>query len=591
MPKAEPQTRWQIGPPDRLDPVQYQELASALKVHPLIATLLHARGLTTPDTAGRFFQPRLLDLHDPKLLPGASRAADRIVQAIQQQQPIVIYGDYDVDGITASAILWHVLRLAEANVKIYIPHRIEEGYGLNNQAIKQLAIEQPLIVSVDCGITAVEPARVAKEAGIDLIITDHHELDTKNQTLPDAHTLVHPRLPGSQYPFDGLCGAAVAFKLAWQFAKQYCGSQRLPAKFQQLLLNLLSYVALGTIADVVPLVDENRVFGVYGLGQIKRTRFAGLNALIDASRLRDEKIDAYHVGFVLGPRLNACGRMGHAQKAVHLLTAARPDEAPQIAQFLASENDRRRAIQKEVFDEAQEMVIESGYDRPDTRAIVLGKEGWHPGVVGIVASRLVETFARPAVVLNIESGPEGGEAHGSARSIDGVSIYQAIEHCAPVLDSYGGHAMAAGLRLKATQIDEFRRLLVAYINQRLTPDDLVHTLGIDVICTLEDVSIDLYDQIYRLAPFGRGNPWPVLCVQGVTTDRPAQRIGKSGDHLRLALRQERRLVSAVGFGMGHLAEQLPAGVVLDVAFEPKLSTWRGRRRAEMHIKDLKPVLG
>ena len=583
---------WQTKDIDRNGEALGRLLAQQLSVPPLVAHLLYARGLTEPGAARGFLAPKLTDLHDPALLPGATRAAERLCQAVRDKQPIVIYGDYDVDGVTASAVLWHVLRLAGApDVEIYVPHRIEEGYGLNSQAVARLARQNPLIVSVDCGITAVEPARVARNAGVDLIITDHHELDsgTGDAALPEAHTLVHPRLAGSKYPFGFLCGAAVAFKLAWQFAKTHCGSDRVSDPFRALLLDLLGYVALGTVADVVPLVDENRLLTVFGLGRIKRTRFVGLNALIDASRLRDEAIDAYHVGFVLGPRLNACGRMGHARQAVRLLTDAPPGEARQIALFLEKENQRRRLIEKQIFDEAKQMVVESGYDTTDCRAIVLGKEGWHPGVVGIVASRLTEAFARPVVVLNYNHDSVPHEAHGSARSVDRVSIYDGLEHCASLLNSFGGHAMAAGLRLDLDRVDAFRRRLVDFVNGRLPAADLVHTLDIDAVCTLDDVNAALFDQIFRLAPFGRSNPWPVLCVQGVTTDRPARRMGEHGRHLRLVVRQGRRLASAVGFGMGDLAEQLPAGVALDVAFEPKLSSWQGRRRAEMHVKDLRVI--
>ncbi len=562
-------------------------LASRFGLHPLVAGLLQTRGGDDSDTARRFLEPKLSDLHDPELLPGATQAAQRLCQAVQNHQPIVIYGDYDVDGITASAVLWHILQLAGAQVSVYTPHRVDEGYGLNEQAILQLAGDNPVIVSVDCGITAIEPARVAKQAGIDLIITDHHQFDAQPGCLPDAHTIVHPNLPGSAYPFASLCGAAVAFKLGWAFAKQHCGSDRLPEAFKQLLLDLLSYVALGTVADVVPLVDENRVLATYGLGQIKRTRFVGLNALIDASRLRDEKIDSYHVGFILGPRLNACGRMGHAERAVQLLTTENAEEAATIANFLTTENDRRRSTEKAIFQEARQMVVDAGYNSPDHRAIVLGKEGWHPGVVGIVASRLVDEFARPVVVLNYRDGDDGPEAHGSARSVDGVSIYDAIDHCAAMLDSFGGHAMAAGLRMKAQQVEAFRSRIVAFVNDKLRPDQLVHTLDVDAFCTLDHVSVELFEQIDRLAPFGRANPRPLLCARGVQTERQAWQVGKGGDHLRMVLRQGRRLISAVGFGLGDLATQLPAGVTLDVVFEPKLSWWDGRKRAEMHVKDLR----
>ena len=568
-------------------------LAGDLGVHPVVAVFLARRGFTDSSDIAGFLHPRLNDLHDPSLLPGVDRAAERMVQAVRQGQPIVIYGDYDVDGITASAILWHTLRSVNADARIYAPHRIEEGYGLNSDAILQLSHGQPLMITVDCGITAVEPARVAKEAGIDLIITDHHQFDVQGQErrLPDAHTLVHPRLAGSQYPFDGLCGAAVAFKLAWQFARSYCGCQRLPDQMRRLLLDLLSYVALGTIADVVPLVGENRVLAVYGLGQIKRTQFTGLNALIDASRLRDEHIDAYHVGFALAPRINAAGRMGHADQAVRLLTDTTPEEAVRIARTLTQENERRRTVERSIFKEAKQMVLDTGHDGLDHRAIVVGKEGWHRGVVGIVASRLVEAFGRPAIVLSYGEESDGKQAHGSARSVDGVSIYEALEHCCELLESFGGHAMAAGLRLEVGRVDEFRQRFVGFVNDRLGPDDLVGVIDIDAVCTLDDVRIDLFEQIQKLAPFGRGNPSPMLCAEGVVTDQPAQRMGKEGSHMRVTLRQGRRLVSAVGFGMGDLVDRLPAGVAVDVAFEPKISTWQGRRRAEMHIKDLRLGVG
>ena len=580
--------RWRFKELDEGN-AQLRHIAVELGIDPLVASLLAKRGLTNLSNIQAFLQPKLTNLHDPDLLPGAHRAATRICRAVRQHQPIVIYGDYDVDGITASSILWHVLKQADADVSIYIPHRIEEGYGLNNDAIVRLTTNRPLIITVDCGITAIEPADIAQKAGVDLIITDHHDFDTANSKLklPNAHTLVHPKLPGSSYPFPELCGAGVSFKLAWAFVKQYCGSDRVPDTYRSLLLNLLSYVALGTVADVVPLVDENRVLTIYGLGQIKRTPFVGLNALIDASQLRSENIDAYHVGFVLGPRLNACGRMGHADQAVRLLTEVSPEEASQIAKFLTRENNRRRHVEKTIFEEAKKMVTQAGYDADDSRAIVLGKKGWHPGVVGIVASRLVDTFARPVVVLNFDAdSSQQATAHGSARSVTGVSICEAFDHCADMLDSYGGHAMAAGLRMSLDRVEEFRTRLIDYVNRRLSSDDLIGTLEIDAVCALQNINLTLFDQIYALAPFGRGNPSPILCIRGVTTERPAQQMGQHGRHIRLVLRQGQRLVWAVGFGMGHLASRLPAGVTVDIVFEPKISTWQGRRRPELHLRDI-----
>ena len=580
-----------------------QTLTRQLGLHPLVGLLLHHGGLDDLGEARRFLHPKLTDLHDPVAMPGLNSAAQRLDRAVRQQQRIIIYGDYDVDGITASAILWHVLAAAGAEVSCYIPHRIEEGYGLNVQAIEKIAqgllapavaaqggggscdapgeSVKPLVVSVDCGITAVEPAAAAKAAGIDLIITDHHELPAGE--LPDAFALVHPRLDGSKYPFGYLCGAGVAFKLAWQFAKIRSGSERVSQDFRELLLDLLSLAALGTVADVVPLIDENRIITTFGLGQIKRTRFAGLNALIDASSLRQEKIDAVHVGFVLGPRLNACGRMGHAKQAVHLLTDACESEAARISRFLADENNRRRVTERQIVDEAKQMVRQAGYDRDDCRAIVLGREGWHLGVVGIVASRLVDTFARPVVLLSLNNG----EAHGSARSVEGVAIHEAIGSCSELLNDFGGHAMAAGLRLDADKVDQFRQRFTQYVNAVLSVNDLVHTIQAYGPCQLAQMTIHVIEQIQALAPFGRSNPGPLFCLRGVRLDGPAHRVGVGGQHLKVHLRQDDRTAGAVGFGMGDMAETLASGALLDVVFAPKLSTWKGRQRVEIHIKDLK----
>lgn len=567
--------RWRFRAND-----QTTDLAG-LGLSPLVIKLLGNRGVTDPQQVRDFLNPKMTQLHDPALLPNCSKAASRMSRAVQDGQPIVIYGDYDVDGITASTILWHTLRLAGAHVRTYVPHRIEEGYGINAQAIAAMCEADPLIISVDCGITAVEPAAIAKAKAVDLIITDHHEMDSEN--LPDAYALVHPRLPGSEYPFGDLCGAGVAFKLAWQFARVHNGSDRLPKAYRNLMIQQLSLAALGTVADIVPLVDENRVITTFGLGQIKHTDFIGLNALIDASRLRDEKIDAYHVGFVLGPRLNACGRMGHAKDAVHLLTEATEDHAIDIAEFLTEENDKRRATEKKIVERAAAQVIDRGYDHTDCRAIVVADNDWHPGVVGIVASRLVEQFSRPAIVLNID----GDEAHGSARSVEGVSIHEALEHCKDLLVSFGGHAMAAGLRVKCDKLEAFREKIIAFVNEKLTVDDLCSIVDIDTQCTLPELSLDEVQQIERMAPFGPHNPKPILCIRNVQLDRTPMFMGQTGKHMRLTLRQGTNYQNAVAFNMADLAPQLSPGMHLDIAFEPKTNHWQGRTSVDMMVKDIK----
>jgi single-stranded-DNA-specific exonuclease len=601
--------RW-VLPPDPTNPLDLPGRSA------LLARLLAQRGLEDRDAALSFLDPKLTDLHDPAALPGCTDAAERLARAVRDKQPVVIYGDYDVDGVTASAILWHTLRgLGHDAVTTYVPHRLDEGYGLNAEAFDRFAARtpQPLVVSVDCGITAVEVAAHARSLGLELIITDHHAFDP--EALPEAVALVHPGLgvgswelgigdkaedrerlgdssltpnPQPPTPTSPLCGAGVAFKLAWQVARAHCGGGDLPGKLKRLLLDLMSLAALGTVADVVPLVGENRVIVTHGLGRIKDTPLDGLNALLDAAELRTEKVDAYHAGFVLGPRLNACGRMGHAKQAVTLLTDATPRRAGELARFLTQQNDQRRATERRILQQAHEMVAARGDDAEGCRAIVLAREDWHPGVIGIVASRLVEAYHRPAVLLGIDA--ETGIAKGSARSVDGLDLHAALSDCAHHCTKFGGHAMAAGLTLPAENLDALRDDLHAAVDRRVTEQDLLPRLRIDAEVTLAECVLPVFGELERLAPFGRDNPRPRLCLRGVRTARPGQRMGQQGQHLSVSLRDdEGHAVRAVGFGMGDRAEELPAGHLVDVVFEPKQNTWRGVTSPELLLRDLRPT--
>ncbi len=571
--------RWRLASPDPAA----DELARSLRVHRLIGQLLAHRGIVEVEVAERFLRPSLQHLHDPAMLPGCTAAADRIVQALREGQRICLYGDYDVDGVTGLAILYHTLRAADPNADIqrYIPHRVDEGYGLNDEALAKIIDEHgaQLVVSVDCGVTAVQPAKVAKDRHVDLIITDHHEF---GEALPDVHTLVHPRLDDGVYPFGDLCGAGVAYKLAWEIARKFCGSERVSETFRTLLVDMLSLAALGTVADVVPLVDENRTIVQYGLGRIKNTTFEGLNALVDASRLRDEKIDAYHVGFVLGPRLNACGRMGHAIEACRLLTDARGEDARQIAAQLNAANDQRRNTERNIFQQASERVTTHGYDADDCRAIVLADEDWHPGVVGIVCSRLVERFGRPVVLLNTADG----QARGSARSIDAFNIHDAFTACAAHLESFGGHAMAAGCKLPVTSIEIFRDTLVDYANAHLAVDDLTLAMDLDAVVTVEELTIELIDEVNRLAPFGRGNEQPTLLIEAARICQPPRAVGREGAHLTLVVEQAGHTLRGIAWRMGPYADRVAEGQTVDLAVQPKINEWKGRRKAEVEIVDL-----
>ncbi|UCD76540.1 MAG: single-stranded-DNA-specific exonuclease RecJ [Phycisphaerales bacterium] len=585
--------RWVLKPPPpppegKTPPDGARPQGSPSEGRSLLQRVLAARGLCDPQLVERFCEPKLNHLHGPEMLPNVDQAAERLIDAVRQGQRIVIYGDYDVDGIAATAILHHVIKAVEpeADLHSYVPHRLDEGYGLNCDAMKQIKSEgADLVVSVDCGITGREPAATAREIGLDLIITDHHNVPDGGRPLPEA-ILVHPCLPGSDYPFGDLCGAGVAFKLAWRFATLWCGSERVSENLQKTLLDMLPLAALGTIADIVPLVEENRIIASYGLRLIRQSPLIGLQALIEASDLTDEHIDSEKVGFILGPRLNACGRMGHAAEAVRLLTDAPPEEAQTIARRLTQLNRQRQQTERTIFDQAAQMAEDANMTGRDNRMIVLAHESWHPGVIGIVCSRLVNRFGRPAILFQ----HQGDVCKGSARSIDGYSIHDALMACEDRLSTFGGHDMAAGLSLNTADLPVFTESITAHANERISPEDLTPAIKIDCDAALEELDLQTVKQIGALSPFGRANPRPVLRVNRVTVADPPRQIGANGRHLSFRVRQDegsqRRIIRAVWWGAGHLAGDIAAGMTLDVALEPKINEWNGRVSVEAEVRDV-----
>jgi single-stranded-DNA-specific exonuclease len=557
---------------------------------PLLARVLAARGLSDPGLAAVFLEPTLKQLHDPSLMPNLDRAAERILGAARSGEPLVIYGDYDVDGITATAILYHTLKAIapEAPVRSYVPHRLEEGYGLNVDAIRELAQSARLIVSVDCGVTAVEPARAAREASADLIITDHHNLPCG--AFPDAYAIVHPRLPGSTYPFGELCGAGVAFKLAWRLATMACGSERVSEPLRALLLELLALASLGVIADVVPLVGENRVIAHAGLRRIKHSKIEGLRALVEASGLSSDNVGEEDVGFRLAPRLNACGRMDHAAEAVELLTTATGPRAGEIAEELTRLNDHRRATELAIFKQASEMALAAGMTTDDRRAIVLAHPEWHAGVVGIVCSRLVERYGRPTILMCNHNGV----CHGSGRSIDSYSLHGGLEACASMLTSYGGHDMAAGLKLASERLEEFTEAFTTHANSKIAVDELVAGIGYDTDADLDELSLPVVQQLARLAPFGRENPSIRLRLPSVRIAMRPQTMGKLNKHLVLQVSSTApagpaRFLRLVGWNWAERMEQFALGRVIDVLIAPKISEWNGSAKVEAELIDCRPA--
>lgn len=559
----------------------------------LFERLLRWRGVEDAATRQRFLEPKLSDLHDPRAMFGLERAAARIAESLRDGRRLAIYGDYDVDGVTASSILWRVMRIArpEAEIPIFIPHRIDDGYGLNGERLCELRADGiDLVVSVDCGVTAVEAIEAANAVGLETIVTDHHEFakdDRGTVILPPASIVVHPRHPEGGYAFGDLCGAGVAFKLAWQFAREWCGSEQVAEAFRQELVHCLALAALGTIADVVPLRDENRVIVAMGLRRLNATPIAGLRALLEQSDLvAGRSPDSEEVAFRLAPSLNACGRLGHAGEAVELFTTADHRASRDIAQRLAKQNEARRRIEKKIFDSACERAESLGMTGPDHRAIVLADPAWHRGVVGIVCSRLVERYGRPAVLMQTD----GGLAKGSARSVDDYSILEGFEACREHLTQFGGHAAAAGLALPEESVPAFAEALAAHAATKLGPDDLMQTIRVDGDASIRELDAPTMSQIERLAPFGRSNRPPALRLAGVRISAEPRVFGKQNDHLELRVTDGRgAFMRATWWRSVEHRERLAKGVVVDLVVEPKFDSYRGGDEVIGSVKDVRVI--
>lgn len=570
--------RWRILPHD---PDRIANLARAASVPAVVAQLLICRQITEPDCARAFLDAKLSALRDPNELPGCTQAAQRIRAAVADGQRIVVHGDYDVDGMTATAILWLCLKLLGANVGYYVPHRVDEGYGLSSDTVRTLASNKAqLIVTVDCGVTAIEQAALARELGLTLIVTDHHEPGPR---LPDCAAVVHPRLPGANYPFGGLSGAGVALKLAWAICQQVCGEKKVPQRMKDFLLQAVGLAALGTIADVVPLVDENRVLVRRGLESLVQRPTLGMSTLMRLTGLADKQsLDAEDVAFTLAPRLNAAGRLEQAQLAVELLVTDRPERAQELAQYIDQLNATRQSLERSIYLAAGKQLKENG--DPDRAALVLADRGWHPGVIGIVAGKLAERYHRPVILVAWDKiGVKPGV--GSARSVPGFDLHGALAACARHLVTYGGHAAAAGLKIEEPNFEAFGHEFCEHAAERLghspTPE-----LVIDAETPLSAFTPQIVGQIEQLAPFGHGNARPLLCASGVSLAEPPRAMGEGGRHLSLRLTQHGVSLRTVAFGAGEDLEALTALTgPLDVAFRPVINAFRGQRKVELHLVD------
>lgn len=562
-------TRWLYR---ELDAGAARRLTKELGVAPLVARILASRELTAPETVRAFYSPGLSQMHDPMQMKGMERAVKRIAQALRMKERILIFGDYDVDGITSTVILMNALRELGGDVDYYIPHRFEEGYGLNIDALEKFAAEgNPLVITVDCGITSVAEAARAKELGLDLIVTDHHE---PGDELPGALAIVNPRQPGCPYPFKGLCGAGVAFKLAHALFREHHPDS---GKAPESLKALLDLVTLGTVADVVPLQDENRALVNYGLTQLTESDRHGVESLKRHAGFKGGAVTADTVGFLLGPRLNAAGRTEHAFFGVELLMAENRAEADRLAQKLEQFNRERRAIEQDILDEALEMAAEYASER----VIVLEQDGWHQGVLGIVASRIKERFHKPAIMIGVDNDL----AKGSARSIEGFDMHAALTHCAGHLVKYGGHKMAAGLTVESVNIGAFREAINAYAHEYMDEESLRPLLWIDAQGSGEDISAQTVEQLDRLAPYGAANPKPVIAFEGMALLEPP-RILKDR-HLKLRLSDGHgNCISALGWGMANRAPELEnLRGRIRAAGALYLNNWNGQSNVELELKD------
>lgn len=574
---------WVIAPQWR----ERERLAAALKISPIVANVLHNRGIDEVEAARRFLAPQLTDLLAPETLPGVEAAAERISAAVSRGEKIVIFGDYDVDGVAGVSILWHCLRTAGAKPEFYIPHRLEEGYGINSEAIEGLLDNGArLIISVDCGVTALEPAERVRQRGAELIITDHHapQTDEAGQPrLPDA-LLVHPAVPMSnQAPYGNpnLSGAGVAFKLAWALAQRFSRAKKVTPEFRDFLLDATGLAALGTIADVVPLVGENRVLAHYGLRGLPQSHLPGIQALIQSAGVAGKKLDGYDIGFKLAPRLNAIGRMGHAQLAADMLTRAGPEEAARLAEVLNKHNTARQGLERRIAEEAIQRVVEEGQDADTVRAIVLAGKEWHAGVIGIVASRVLEEFGRPTILIALN----GETGQGSGRSIRNFPLHEVLAACKAHLLSYGGHAMAAGVRIKPEEVDAFRVAVQAQAAQRLTPADLRPKLYLDDVVDPGALNEQLVEDLKKLEPFGAGNAHPRLATNWLNLVSEPRTVGSSGQHLQVMLGDQRTRIKGIAFGKSKMLAPLLDHRRCRVAFQPVINEWQGKRTIEMQIED------
>ena len=548
------------------NPIVQKKLSDALNINPIVAQLLINRHITTVEHANRFLRADLSMLHNPFLLTDMDKTVERILEAQRNNEKILIYGDYDVDGVTSGALLKRLLKRLNITAFNYIPHRMEEGYGLNHGVVefaKGLGIH--LIITVDCGINAFGPIAAITKEGIDVIIIDHHEPD--GDKIPQALAVIDPKRLDCLYPFKNLSAVGLVAKLA-------------QAIFGFMPEEDLDFVAIGTVADVVLLQDENRIFVKTGLPLIEKSKKLGLQALLEVAKISGKKMKPYYIGFILGPRLNAAGRMDSANIALNLLLSEDIIEAQALAKSLEEHNQSRQKMQNTVVEEALS-IIENEEGLKNQQVIVVQKQGWHKGVLGIVASRIVDKYYRPTVVISIEDGM----GTGSARSIEGFHLHEALTSCAASLENYGGHKRAAGLRLRQENIEQFRQEINEFAKESFKEQEFIPTLEIDCEVSFSNIDLSMVELIGSLEPHGEGNPTPIFCSRNLVVKSLPALLGK--DTLKFWVTDGGKTYSAVGFGFGNMKDKLKMGSQLDLAYSLGIDDWNKAPTVQLVIKDIK----
>ncbi len=561
-------SRWIL--PAAPDGAAVAALAAALHLPVPVCQLLYARGYVDADAAKRFLRPRMEQLHDARLMRGLVDAVERVALAIERGETILVHGDYDVDGMASTALLTRTIQSLGGRVIPFVPRRLEDGYDLSAAgAAAAIAAGARVVITADCGTNAHAAIATLGLAGIDVIVSDHH---LPGGPLPDCLAVLNPRQPGCAYPDKGLAAAGVVFKLAVALAERM-GASTGP------VFAMLDLVALATVADVAPLRGENRIFARYGLRLLAESPNPGLRALIRASGLEGKPITAGRVGFILAPRLNAVGRIGHAMRGVELLTTDSDANAQRIAHELEDLNRRRQEIDRAVLVEAREQL--AAIDLDETYGIVLAADGWHPGVVGIVASRLVEETGRPTVLIALD----GDEGRGSGRSISAFDLHSGLTACAAALMRFGGHRAAAGVTVARDQISDFAARFNAVARERLVPADLVPQIHVDLELSIDDVTPELEGYLRHFEPCGVGNPAPALLARGVSLVGAPRAVASDGVKLRLA--QATGELGAVAWGAAHRLDELGAGGPIDLVFRVERDEWQGESRVQAKVADFR----